>query len=141
MAWTRQAGRFAQVRDDLGCHLGKGELLAALSAPDAHVTNTAFSDLELAGASADGTVFENVVFRGCAFERVNLSNCTFTDVLFSGCRLVRCDMGRSWLNRVDFRSCSAPGLSFLKSRAARCQRDQAHRGELSRHPAASRVAA
>ena len=115
MAWTRQAGRFAQVRDDLGCHLGKGELLAALSAPDAHVTNTAFSDLELAGASADGTVFENVVFRGCAFERVNLSNCTFTDVLFSGCRLVRCDMGRSWLNRVDFRSCSAPGLSFLKS--------------------------
>ena len=25
-------------------------------------------------------------------------------------------MGRSWLNRCDFRSCSAPGLGFLKSR-------------------------
>ena len=25
-------------------------------------------------------------------------------------------MERCWLNRVDFRSCSAPGLSFLKSR-------------------------
>lgn len=116
MARARQAGRFAQVRDDLGCHLGQGELLAALSAPDAHVINTAFSGLELSDVAADGTVFENVVFRGCAFERVNLSNCTFTDVLFSGCRFVRCDMGRSWLNRVDFRSCSAPGLSFLKGR-------------------------
>ena len=116
MARLRQARRFAQVRDDLGCNLSQDELLAALTAPDAHVANTAFSGLELADVAADGTVFENVVFRSCTFERVNLSNCTFTDVLFSGCRFVRCDLGRSWLNRVDFRSCSAPGLSFLKGR-------------------------
>ena len=25
-------------------------------------------------------------------------------------------MGRSWLNRCDFRSCSAPGITFLKGR-------------------------
>ena len=25
-------------------------------------------------------------------------------------------MGKSWLNRCDFRSCSAPGLTFLKGR-------------------------
>lgn len=104
------------MRDDLGCNLSQDELLAALTAPDAHVANTAFSGLELADVAAAGTVFENVVFRSCTFERVNLSNCTFTDVLFSGCRFVRCDLGRSWLNRVDFRSCSAPGLSFLKGR-------------------------
>lgn len=116
MARPRRARRFAQVRDDLGCNLSEDELLAALSAPDAHVANTAFSSLELSDVAANGTVFENVVLRSCAFERVNLSNCTFTDVLFSGCRFVRCDMGRSWLNRVDLCSCSAPGLSFLKGR-------------------------
>lgn len=116
MVQRRQIRSFAQVRDDLGCNLSQDELLAALTAPDAHVANTAFSGLELADVAADGTVFENVVFRSCTFERVNLSNCTFTDVLFSGCRFVRCDLGRSWLNRVDFRSCSAPGLSFLKGR-------------------------
>ena len=116
MARLRQTRRFAQVRDDLGCNLIQDELLAALATPDAHVANTAFSGLELADVAADGTVFENVAFHGCTFERVNLSNCTFTDVLFSGCRFVRCDMGRSWLNRMDLRSCSAPGLSFLKGR-------------------------
>ena len=116
MVQRRQVRRFAQARDDLGCNLSQDELLAALTAPDAHVANTVFTGLELADVAADGTVFENVVFRGCAFERVNLSNCTFTDVLFLGCRFVRCDLGRSWLNRVDFRSCSAPGLSFLKGR-------------------------
>lgn len=116
MVQRRQARRFAQVRDDLGCNLDQDELLAALTTPDAHVANTAFTGLELADVAADGTVFENVAFRSCTFERVNLSNCTFTDVLFSGCLFVRCDLGRSWLNRVDFRSCSAPGLSFLKGR-------------------------
>lgn len=116
MVQRRQARRFAQVRDDLGCNLSQDGLLAALTTPDAHVANTSFTGLELADVAADGTVFENVVFRSCTFERVNLSNCTFTDVLFSGCRFVRCDLGRSWLNRVDFRSCSAPGLSFLKGR-------------------------
>lgn len=116
MVQRRQARRFAQVRDDLGCNLSQDEFLAALMTPDAHVSNTAFTGLELADVAADGTVFENVAFRSCTFERVNLSNCTFTDVLFSGCRFVRCDLGRSWLNRVDFRSCSAPVLSFLKSR-------------------------
>lgn len=116
MARLRQVRRFAQVRDDLGCNLSQDGLLAALTTPDAHVANTAFTGLELADVAADGTVFENVAFRSCTFERVNLSNCTFTDVLFSGCRFVRCDLGRSWLNRVDFRSCSAPGLFFLKGR-------------------------
>ena len=106
MVQRRQARRFAQVRDDLGCNLSQDGLLVALTTPDAHVANTAFTGLELADVAADGTVFENVVFRSC----------TFTDVLFSGCRFVRCDLGRSWLNRVDFRSCSAPGLSFLKGR-------------------------
>lgn len=116
MVQRRQVKRFAQVRDDLGCNLSQDELLAALTTPDARLANTAFMGLELADVAADGTVFENVAFRSCTFERVNLSNCTFTDVLFSGCRFVRCDLGRSWLNRVDFRSCSAPGLSFLKGR-------------------------
>ena len=115
-ARPRRPRRFAQVRDDLGHNVSREELLAALSTPDARVSNTAFSGLELADAVADGTVFENVAFRSCTFERVNLSNCTFTDVLFSGCRFVRCDLGRSWLNRCDFRSCLAPGLSFLKGR-------------------------
>ena len=107
---------FAQVRADVGEHMGRGDLLAALAAPDARVQNTSFSALELADVSANGTGFEGVVFRGCTFENVDLSNCTFTDVLFSGCRFVRCDMGRSWLNRCDFRSCSAPGLSLAKAR-------------------------
>ena len=61
MPRPRQPKRFAQVRDDLGCHMGREELLAALAAPDARVTNTAFSGLELSGASANGTVFENVL--------------------------------------------------------------------------------
>ena len=116
MSRPRKLKRFSQVRDDLGCHMSREELLAALAAPDAHVTNTAFSGLELSGVSANGTVFENVIFRGCTFDGVSLANCTFTDVLFSGCRFIRCDMGKSWLNRCDFRSCSAPGLTFLKGR-------------------------
>lgn len=109
---------FAQVTPDLGEHVNGEVLLAALKTPDARVENTSVSSLELEGVSADGTAFENVVFRGCAFDRVNLSGCTFTDVVFSDCRFVGCDMGRSWLNRCDFRSCSAPGLTFLKGRLA-----------------------
>ena len=107
---------FAQVTPDLGEHVSGEVLLAALKTPDARVENTSVSSLELEGVSADGTAFENVVFRGCTFDRVNLSGCTFTDVVFSDCRFVGCDMGRSWLNRCDFRSCSAPGLTFLKGR-------------------------
>lgn len=113
---ARQVRRVAQVRDDLGCHMSQEELLAALAEPDSHVQNTSFSGLELEDIAANGTVFEGVVFRGCSFDGADLSNCTFTDVLFSGCRFTRCDMGRSWLNRCDFRSCSAPGITFLKGR-------------------------
>ena len=116
MARPKAPKGFAQVRADVGEHMGRTDLLAALAAPDARVQNTSFSALELADVLANGTGFEGVVFRGCAFESVDLSNCTFTDVLFSGCRFVRCDMGRSWLNRCDFRSCSAPGLSLAKAR-------------------------
>lgn len=116
MPRSHQLRRLAQVRDDLGCHMSQEELLAALAAPDSHVKNTSFSGIELADVAANGTVFEGVVFRGCIFDAVNLSNCTFTDVLFSGCRFIRCDMGKSWLNRCDFCSCSAPGLTFLKGR-------------------------
>ncbi|MBM6775176.1 pentapeptide repeat-containing protein [Olsenella profusa] len=107
---------FARVTPNLGQHLGLEGLLDALGTPDARVENTAFAGLELTDASADGTGFENVAFRGCTFDHVDLSGCTFTDVVFSGCRFVGCDMGRSWLNRCDFRGCSAPGLTFLKGR-------------------------
>lgn len=116
MARTKAPKGFAQVRADVGEHMGRAELLATLAAPDARVQNTSFSALELADVAANGTSFEGVVFRGCSFEGVDLSNCTFTDVLFSGCRFVRCDLGRSWLNRCDFRSCSAPGLGLAKGR-------------------------
>ena len=139
MPRSHQLRRFAQVRDDLGCHMSQEELLAVLVAPDSHVKNTSFSGLELADVAANGTVFEGVVFRGCTFDAVNLSNCTFTDVLFSGCRFIRCDMGKSWLNRCDFCSCSAPGLTFLKGRlrAPRREQYQPLRGQYLLHAAAS----
>ena len=107
---------FAQVTPNLGENLSQEGLLARLAEPDARVFGSAFSGLELSEVAACGTAFENAVFRGCSFESVSLANCTFSDVLFSGCRFVSCDLGRSWLNRCDFRSCSAPGTSFLKGR-------------------------
>ena len=112
---TRPRG-FAQVTPNLGENLGLEDLLARMEEPDARVSGSAFSGLELADVTAHGTTFENVVFRGCTFDCVSLSGCTFTDVLFWGCRFIRCDMGRSWLNRVDFSSCSAPGMTFVKGR-------------------------
>ena len=89
MARPKVPKGFAQVRDDLGEHMTKGELVERMAADDAHVSNTAFSGLELADVAANGTVFENVIFRGCQFDAVDLSGCTFTDVLFSGCRFRR----------------------------------------------------
>lgn len=107
---------FSRIASDVGERLSSEELLARFSTPDACVRGTVFSELELSDVSADGTSFEQVIFRGCTLDNVCLANCAFTDVLFSGCRMTRCDMGRSWLNRCDFRSCSTPGLSFLRGR-------------------------
>ncbi len=116
MARPRQARGFAQVTPELGEHMGREVLLASLAEGEARVRGTAFSGLELDEVSAAGTAFENVAFRGCVFEGVDFSGCTFTDVQFLSCRFISCTMARSWLNRVDFRSCSAPGMSFGKGR-------------------------
>lgn len=112
----RQARGFARVAPEVGEHMDLEVLLAKMAEGDDLVRGTALVGAEISDVSARGTSFESVVFRGCVFEGVDLSNCTFTDVLFSGCRLMRCKMERAWLNRVDFRSCSAPGMSFLKGR-------------------------
>ena len=71
---ARQPRRCSQVRDDLGEHMSADELLERLAADDAHVSNTAFSGLELDDVAANGTVFENVIFRSCQLDGVNLSN-------------------------------------------------------------------
>ena len=73
MARPKAPKGFAQVRDDLGEHMTGDELVERMDADDAHVSNTAFSGLELSDVSANGTVFENVIFRSCQLAGVNLS--------------------------------------------------------------------
>ena len=87
---ARRVG-FARASEHINAHVGSKELLALFAEGDALVTMTAFED-------------------------VDFSRCTFTDVKFMGCRFISCSMERCWLNRCDFISCSAPGLSFQKGR-------------------------
>ena len=114
---ARRVG-FARASEHINAHVGSKELLALFAEVDALVTMTAFDGLELAAVSAGGAAFDQVVFKSCVFEDVDFSRCTFTDVKFMGCRFISCSMERCWLNRCDFISCSAPGLSFLYQRLA-----------------------
>ena len=70
------------------------------------------------------------------FEQVDFGDCTFRDVRFEQCRFIGCTMGKGWLNRVDLRDCSAPGLSLLQARlsqvsAAACDLSFANISETS----------
>lgn len=75
-------------------------------------------DVELAYECANAATFEHAVFRDCLFEQVDLRECTFRDVVLENCRFIGCVMDKAWLNRVDLRDCSAPGLSLLQARIA-----------------------
>lgn len=108
--------RTARITPDLGHNMGPDQFVSALLEPDAVVSGTVLEGLELCDLRADGTLFQDVEFRGCAFDHLDLSNCTFRDVSFRGCRLDACDMGRCWLDHCDFVACAAPGLGMAKSR-------------------------
>ncbi len=107
---------FSQVKEHIGQHVTRDELLRLLGEGDATISMTAFEGLELADVRANGATFDQVIFRSCQFEGVDFSNCSLADVRFVGCRFIACTMERSWLNRCDFEGCSAPGLSFQKGR-------------------------
>ncbi len=115
---ARRARGFARVPEALGSHMDEEELLDLFAEGEAVISNTAFSGLELAYEDAREATFEAVSFRSCVFDGVDFSGCTLRDVVFSGCRFVRCVMDRAWLDHVDFRDCSAPGLSLMKARLA-----------------------
>lgn len=107
---------YARVNEKIGRHLSGLELIERLQEPDAEVALTAFDGESFERLDPDATSFSEVVFHNCSFEDVDFSGCTFTDILFVGCRFISCSMERSWLNRVDFRACSAPGLGFNQGR-------------------------
>ena len=113
----RQGKRgFAQVKEHIGQHVSRAELLTGFAEGDARFVMTAFDGLELADVSTNGASFDQAVFRSCLFENVDFSDASFTDVRFEACRFITCKMERSWLNRCDFAGCSAPGMSFTKGR-------------------------
>ena len=114
----RDAGyRYANVAG-APSRMGGDELIAVFSEGDGYATHVLVEDVELAYECANGATFENAVFRRCLFEQVDLRDCTFRDVVFEDCRFIGCAMDRSWLNRVDMRDCSAPGMSLLQARLA-----------------------
>lgn len=92
---------FAGVSDAIGAHMDVDDLRDVMAEGDGLVANTGFSDLELVWEDAGAATFDTVAFRGCLFEGIDLTGCT---------------MDRTWLNRVDFADCSAPGLSLLQAR-------------------------
>lgn len=98
--------------------MGSDELIAVFSEGDGYASRALVEDVELAYECADGATFEHMVFRDCLFEQIDFRDCTFRDVRFEGCRLIGCTMDKAWLNRVDLRDCSAPGLSLLQARLA-----------------------
>lgn len=107
---------YAHVSGRMESMLSAEELSDCFAAGEAEVSRGAFRALELIGSDAADATFEQVLFHDCLFEDVDFSNSTLTDVRFENCRFISCRMERCWLNRVDFCSCSAPGLSLLKSR-------------------------
>lgn len=98
--------------------MGSDELVAVFSEGDGYTSHALVEDVELAYECANGATFEHMVFRDCLFEQVDFRDCTFRDVRFECCRLIGCTMDKAWLNRVDLRDCSAPGLSLLQARLA-----------------------
>lgn len=111
-----QRTRFAKVSERIGRHVSEDELLHELAGGEARIAMTAIEGIDLAGMSVDAATFEEVVFRSCTFDDVDFSRCGFTDVIFIDCRFVQSPMDRCWLNRCEFRSCSALGMQFRKSR-------------------------
>lgn len=141
----RQAGRshagkkapvgFARFAAQLA-RMGDDELLAVFSEGDGYASSVLVDDVELAYECANGATFEGSVFRDCLFEQVDFGDCTFRDVRFEQCRFIGCTMDKGWLNRVDLRDCSAPGLSLLQARlsqvsAAACDLSFANISETS----------
>lgn len=117
-AGSRRARGFARVPAALGGHMDEEGLIDRFAEGEAVISNTQFAGLELAYEDAREATFETVAFRSCVFDGVDFTGCTLRDVRFSGCRFVRCSMDRAWLDHVDFRDCSAPGLSLVKARLA-----------------------
>lgn len=116
--------------------MGDDELLAVFSEGDGYASSVLVDDVELAYECANGATFEGSVFRDCLFEQVDFGDCTFRDVRFEQCRFIGCTMDKGWLNRVDLRDCSAPGLSLLQARlsqvsAAACDLSFANISETS----------
>lgn len=116
--------------------MSSDELLAVFSEGDGYASNVLVDAVELAYECANGATFEGSVFRDCLFERVDFGDCTFRDVRFEQCRFIGCTMDKGWLNRVDLRDCSAPGLSLLQARlsqvsAAACDLSFANISETS----------
>lgn len=107
---------FAQVKEHIGQHVSREELLDGFADGDVRFAMTSFDGLELEGVSTNGTSFDQVIFRSCLFEDVDFSDASFTDVRFEAWRFISCTMERCWLNRCDFAGCSAPGMSFAKGR-------------------------
>ena len=98
--------------------VGSDELLAVFAEGDGYISHVLVEDVELAYECANAATFEHAVFRDCLFEQVDLRECTFRDVVLENCRFIGCVMDKAWLNRVDLRDCSAPGLSLLQARIA-----------------------
>ena len=98
--------------------VGSDELLAVFAEGDGYISHVLVEDVELAYECANAATFEHAVFRDCLFEQVDLRECTFRDVVLENCRFIGCVMDKVWLNRVDLRDCSAPGLSLLQARIA-----------------------
>lgn len=114
---------FARVTPGIGPNVGEEELRQLWADGDASIKGTLIKDLYVEPLDsysgtfdAQSCAYENARFEGCTFDHVDFSDSTFADVEFKSCRFIACEMSRSWHNRVDFASCSAPGISFEKGR-------------------------
>ena len=94
------------------------EVLDIFSEGDGLVEGTLVDGIAFGSEDANGTDFKRCVFRNCLFESTHLVDSTFHDVRFEGCRFINSAMDKTWLNRVDFADCSAPGLSLVQARLA-----------------------
>ena len=107
---------YARVTPDLGTNIDEGTLLTMMREGDADIEGTLVRGLFAERLDAQSCAYKNVRFESCTFDHVDFSDSTFHDVEFRSCRFIACEMARSWLDRVDFVACSAPGLSLEKGR-------------------------
>lgn len=98
--------------------IGSDELLEVFAEGDGYIADASIEGAALAYECSHGSTCERMVFRTCEFEHIDFRDATFRDVRFESCRFIGCAMDNSWLCRVDFFDCSAPGLSLTGSRLA-----------------------